>query len=364
MPLRPTHAAASAAANTLIPAARMYSTVHSEGQLADAPASVAILRALQLGDMMCAVPALRAVRAALPHASITLVGLRWARAFARRFSHYVDDFIEFPGWPGLPERDVDAPAVPTFLADMQSRNFDLALQLHGNGSVVNPILELFGAHARAGFAPAGTHMPGPLFMPYPDQGTETERLLSLTTFLGFPARGTELEFPLEPADFAELRDAMEGRTELHNYAVVHPGSRSRERRWDASKFARVGDALAHHGLSVVLTGTADERALTAAVAERMSHPAVDLSGETTLGALALLVDGARVVVSNDTGISHVAAARRKPSVIIFCASDPRRWAPQDRDLHRVVLVGSPHAIESVIAEALDLLAPSGHRSAA
>jgi ADP-heptose:LPS heptosyltransferase len=106
---------------------------------------------------------------------------------------------------------------------------------------------------------------------------------------------------------------------------------------------------------VVLTGTAQERGLTAAVAEQMSHPAVDLCGETSLGALALLVDGARVVISNDTGISHVAAARRKPSVILFSASDPRRWAPANRELHRVVFVASRRAVDSAISEALDLL---------
>jgi ADP-heptose:LPS heptosyltransferase len=68
----------------------------------------------------------------------------------------------------------------------------------------------------------------------------------------------------------------------------------------------------------------------------MRAPAVDLAGRTSLGALGALIDGAGVVVCNDTGVSHVTAALGTPSVVVASGSDVRRWAPLDQSRHRVV----------------------------
>src|SRR5438132_335963 len=87
--------------------------------------TVAVIRALQLGDMLCAVPALRSLRTFRPDCRITLIGLPWADWFAHRFSHLIDDFQEFPGFRGIPERDWDAERFERFVKSVSERPFDL-----------------------------------------------------------------------------------------------------------------------------------------------------------------------------------------------------------------------------------------------
>src|SRR5690606_4039740 len=151
-------------------------------------------------------------------------------------------------------------------------------------------------------------------------------------------------------------------------ACVHPGATRPENRWPPERFAAVADELASRGHRVVLTGTDGERPLVARVADAMRAPAVDLAGRTDIGTFAALVADARVVVSNDTGAAHVAAATRTPSVVVFAPDgDPERWAPLDVDRHRRVGGGpAPDGWATVadVVRALDELARRPGRRAA
>lgn len=309
----------------------------------DGTLRVAVLRALVLGDLLAATPALRALRLGLPRAHVTLVGLPWAREFALRLSS-VDAFVELPGWPGLPEQPESEPAARRrFLAAMRERRFDWALQLHGSGAIVNPLVGAWGARHTAGFRePGGWCAPADVahYRHWPENGTEVERLLTLTDHLRLPRRGTALEFPLRPSDRAAAAPLWAGFGDAP-FAIVHPGSQLPSRRWPPERFAAVADALADAGLSIVLTGADSERALTRAVAGRMRQAATDLAGRTTLWALGALVERAALVVCNDTGISHVAAALGTPSVVVSSGGDALRWAPADAGRHTVLWHETP-----------------------
>ena len=314
-----------------------------------------MLRALQLGDLLCAVPAFRALRGAFPRAEITLVGLAWARELVDRFDAYLDDFLELPGWPGLPETQPRLDEIPAFLAEAQRRRFDLAVQLHGSGGVTNPLALLLGARETAGFYRPGDYCPDPArFLRYPEGEHEVETLLRLTDFLGVARRGDELEFPLRGEDYEALRSIDEAASLATGpYACVHPGGRNPEARWDPERFAAVADALAARGLRVVLTGSAGEEDVVAAVAARMQAEPLVLAGRTSLGALAALLAESRLLVSNDTGVAHLAAALAVPSVVVFRESQLRRWGPRGDERRRAVLKEA--ALDDVLAAADELL---------
>ena len=325
--------------------------------------SVAVFRALQLGDLLCAVPALRALRHALPGARVTLVGLPWARTFATRFPDYIDEFIAFPGAPELPEQAPDVARLPAFFADMRARRFDLALQMHGNGVHTNAIVARFGARRVAGFHVADEPLPDRGdFLPYPPTLHEIRRNLRLVEFLGMPAQGEALEFPLTPRDRDELAAIPAfARLVPGHYVCLHAGARNPAKRWAAERFARLGDALHARGYDVVLTGSAVERPITAAVADAMHAPSHDFALPISIGALAALLAGARLLVANDTGVSHVAVGLRLPSVVIFFATDPAQWAPLEVRLHRTIYRANDVDLATVRAAVLQLLADTDVR---
>jgi ADP-heptose:LPS heptosyltransferase len=304
--------------------------------------SIAVFRALQLGDLLCVVPALRALRAAAPHAKITLIGLPWAASFVKRFGKYVDDFLVFPGFPGLPETTPDIAKIPDFFAAAQQREFDLAIQLHGSGTLTNPMTVALGARRNAGFHVPGQYCPDSRhFATWSETEHEVLRYLRLMTFLGIKPQGDALEFPLDDADYQALQSAKIVLPPPASYACIHPGARLPSRRWLPQRFAQVADGLVARGLQVVITGSEQEREITQAVIQSMHAPAIDMTARTDLGALAALVAHARLVVSNDTGLSHIAAGVATPSVIICSGADPGRWAPLDRRRHRLLYADVP-----------------------
>ena len=97
----------------------------------------------------------------------------------------------------------------------------------------------------------------------------------------------------------------------------------------------VADYLAENGHQVVFTGSSRESALVTAILRMMKHEALDTAYlNLPLGPLAALVKNSRGLISNDTGVSHLAAALKKHSIVIFSETDPRRWAPLNDKLHR------------------------------
>ncbi|HEY9028949.1 MAG TPA: LPS biosynthesis glycosyltransferase, partial [Burkholderiaceae bacterium] len=182
--------------------------------------SIAVFRALMLGDWLCATPALRALRVAAPRARIVLCGLPWTSALAERLP-MVDDFLPFPGHPALPEKAPGTGSLAEFLAQARVRRLDLALQMHGSGDVVNGIVASLGARMTAGFATPGTEEGLDIACPWPAHGHEIDRCLALADAVGAPARGRAIAFPLRDADRQAAMSLLASASVCGEHVIVH-----------------------------------------------------------------------------------------------------------------------------------------------
>jgi ADP-heptose:LPS heptosyltransferase len=257
---------------------------------------VLVLRALNLGDLLVAVPALRALRAHYPKHLITLATSP-ALAPVVAATGAVDRLV--------PHRDLRPPPV---------RRPAVAVDLHGVLPDSVNALRATEPRRLVAFASADAgHLDGP---PVREREHERVRWCRLLAWAGAPANPQDL---LPPSPGVGPRPGA---------TVVHPGSRYGSKRWPAERFAAVAAALAAAGHDVVVTGSARERPLaeSVAAAAHVSGASV-LAGRTELEDLCALVAAARLVVSGDTGIAHLASAYRRPSVVLFGPASPVIWGP-------------------------------------
>ena len=112
------------------------------------------------------------------------------------------------------------------------------------------------------------------------------------------------------------------------FIALHPGANWEHKRWPAARFAELGDTLqARLGLRVVMTGTGSDQPLLQPLASRMRQPPILLAGRTTLRQAAAVLERARLVVSNDTGMVHLASAMGRPVVALYGPTSPALTGP-------------------------------------
>lgn len=290
--------------------------------------SVAVFRALNLGDMLCAMPALRALRRRLPEARISLIGLKSAIPVVQRFPDYLDELIEFPGDAAFPEQAVQKNELSDFYRNMRDRSFDLALQVHGSGQRSNEIVKTMAPVQWAGFVPDHSQQVKGQLLAWPDHLHEVHRYLALLRYIGLDAYDDTLEFPVSSSDKVLADDiASQMGLRLDKTVFIHPGARLASRRWPLERFAKVARAIADRGWQTAITGSPSEIEMALQLRASSGHALVNLCGATSLGSLASLLQRGKLLVCNDTGISHVAAGVRLHSVVIASGSDVLRWAP-------------------------------------
>lgn len=276
---------------------------------------ILVLRALGLGDLLTAVPALRALRTAHPlHELVLAAPRRLGEAAAA--TGVVDRLLP----ASAPAREVPQ------AIDWTGPPPAVAVDLHGNGPASHlPLQALRPARLLAYAHPATPRIAGPVWR---EDEHERSRWCRLLTWYGIPADPEDLRIgtPPEPSP-------------APGAVVVHPGADAGARRWPPERFAAVAHALHRAGRRVIVTAGAGEGPLARQVAAQAGLPPSAVLGgavDVPFGELAALVAGARAVIVGDTGLAHLASALGTPSVVLFGPVAPRLWGPPRTPRHQVL----------------------------
>lgn len=284
----------------------------------DVPRQILLRAPNWAGDVVMATPGLRALRKHFPDARIT-VAIREGVAPLLAGSPRIDEIVPLRhDGDGLRARLREARA-------LRGRGFDLGLCLPDSFSAALS-LRAAGVRRVVGYARGGRRplLHRAVALPGGEGGARRLprelHVLGLVEAVGAPSDGTALELfvtPEEDARVAALLAAC-GIPPERPLAVLAPGaSFGDSKRWPTDRFASVGDALAEAGAAVLVTGAPSEGALAAEILRGMRAPAHDLTSGLGLGGLKALVRRSRVLVCNDAGARHVAAAFGVPCVMLL-----------------------------------------------
>jgi ADP-heptose:LPS heptosyltransferase len=302
---------------------------------------IAVLRANALGDFIFAIPALEALRVAYPGAELVLIGTPWHARWLRDRPGPVDRVLVVPPASGIREPDSDEPplSMDDFLAAARDERFDIAVQMHGGGANSNPLVAKLGARVTAGLR-ADDAPPLDRWMRYVVYQPEVFRYLEVAGLVGAVPVTATPQVAVTVADLAEAH-AVAGAPDAPR-AALHPGATDSRRRWPTERFAAVADQLVDDGYEVVVTGTPDERELVEQVQAAARVPVRPLVGTLSLGGLGGLYAECAVVISNDTGPVHLAAAVGTPTVGIFWVGNVINCATPLRARHRPIVSWTLH----------------------
>ncbi|GAC1636401.1 MAG: hypothetical protein NVS4B2_24760 [Chloroflexota bacterium] len=264
---------------------------------------LAVLRAGALGDIVLTLPALRILRTRFPDHRIDAIGYPGTWAVATPF---VDRIFS-----------IDSPAFAPLFSSPPS--------LEPSGWFEN--VDLLVAWTARDLAVPTVRVPVVYASPYPPPGVHAAAWLARSV-MDARVRPEDMPPPslaLSETEKEEARAALRP-IGLHRPVVIHPGAGAAWKRWPAACFARLVDALRDHGLPVALVEGPADAAVVAEVQEQTRDTAPVIRHANPRVLAAVLAAG-RVVVGNDSGVTHLAAAAGAVVVALFGPTDPASWAP-------------------------------------
>lgn len=308
------------------------------------------IRLDNLGDVLMTTPALRALRESAPGRHVTLL-TSGAGAAVARYVPEIDDLM-LADVPWMPGEAPSPEAMSGLVERLRGGRFDAAVifTVYSQSPLPAALACWFAgiplrlAHCRENpyhLLSDWVHDPEP----HETLRHEARRQLDLVAAVGASTVNTRLSFRLRPDDIVAARRHLEnaGIDPRRPFVVVHPGASAPSRRYPEEHFAA---AIAHvldircdlPELQVVLTGDGAEAPLVERIRALVPQPLQSLAGRLGLGELAAVLDAAGLLIANNTGPVHIAAALGTPVVDIYALTNPQHapWQVPHRVLYEDV----------------------------
>lgn len=295
------------------------------------------IRLDNIGDVIMLGPALRALKQAAPGARLTVMVSR-AGAQAASLLPWIDEVLVHRAvWQELDGVASHDPEEQFMLADaLSAHGFDAAFIFTSFKQSPYPpayIAYLAGIPIRVAQSKEwGGKILTHLVHPLPDETHQVDRNLHLLEAVGVPSGERGLEVCIHPASRREgdrlLAEA--GVNLSRGYIVVAPGASCSARRWPLLRFAQSAQLLHQQtGLDIVVVGSAREADDARRLAERVGPRAFSLAGQCGVAPLAAVIEGADLLVCNDSAPMHLADATGTPMVVLFSGTELRtQFAPR------------------------------------
>ncbi len=302
----------------------------------EGPRRIVIIKPSALGDVIGSLPVAGLLKRRYPAARLAWVIARPFVSLLETHPH-VDETIPF-------DRLRDGTAVQQLrstrrlVGALREGKFDMAIDLQG----------LFrsgwltwrsGARRRIGFDYAREGSPRFYNERVASRGENrnaAERYLDVAEHLGCGRLPAEADITTTPDDDAAA-DALLAGLDGNRFALLLPGTNWSTKRWPAAAFEQLARRLEADGLAVVVAGADDAKDAAACIG------GLDIVGRTSVRELAAVMRRASLVVANDSGPMHLAAALGRPLVALFGPTDPHRTGPwrSPRSVVRLDVVCSP-----------------------
>lgn len=300
------------------------------------------IRLDQLGDVLMCTPAMRALRDAAPGRRLTLLGSPGGAALLRHVPE-LDAALAFEAPWMKSSGPQDAGALLAMADQLRARRFDAAVIFTTYSQSALPaamLCHLAGIPLRLACCRENPYQLLSDWVPETEPRQpprhEVRRQLDLVATVGAAPTDERLSFALQAADldWARQRLARLGIDVRQPWLLMHPGASAPSRRYPPELWASALRLLAADGLPVVFTGSGDEGLLVDAIRTQAGVPAHSLAGDASLGQLGALISLASVMVSNNTGPAHIAAACGTPLVDLYALTNPQHtpWQTPNRVL--------------------------------